>query len=111
MKRMRSGAPGAPPTSAPGAAARMLILLIAACASAANGQSTYSEDFQSLSAFGWSDPAGVFRTWPDPLRSGNIVYGVRETRRRAVVPGAGGAFAGASAAYTAQLFAAPLQFR
>src|SRR5467141_1470078 len=72
---------------------------------------TYSDNFQSVAIGsgvpGWVDSASGYRTWPDPLRPDNTVYGFRQMRRRAVAatPNAGSRF-GAFSTYTLQSFSA-----
>src|SRR6266851_2743517 len=71
---------------------------------------TYSENFQSVAigagVAGWVDQ-GVYKTWPDPLDAKNIVYGVRQLRRRAVTASPSAAApAGTFATYTLQSFSA-----
>ena len=62
---------------------------------------TYTADFQNV-VDGWTG-SNLFRTWPDPLNAGNVVYGIRSMRHRAVGPGAP---QDASSTYTAQSFSA-----
>src|SRR5207244_2399391 len=100
-------------------ATMLLVLFGLFTAFRVRAQTTYSNDFQQLSIQtavpGWTDSTavgqaieGVFRTWPDPLRNANTVYGVRQMRRRAIVPQPAVASArfGTFSTYTSQIFAA-----
>ena len=71
---------------------------------------TYSDNFQTraigVGVAGWEDQ-GVYKTWPDPLRADNTVYGFRQMRRRAVAePSKAASPAGTFSTYTLQSFSA-----